>query len=179
MGGDKAERIEAAVGRLAAAVFAAAAGFAAWKFVAGEGFAPWAFAVPAGALGYLLCLAISRSVPAGVPEFRLPEFAPANFEPVEWSELLLTEQVELVLTCADRVAPPIPLPEELLLDDILAEIEPDSRVVRLFDPNAMPTPAQLNAQIVRHLNRGTAPAEPPDASQALYDALAELRRSLR
>jgi hypothetical protein len=50
---------------------------------------------------------------------------------------------------------------ELLLDDALADAGPDSRVVRLFDRTAMP-------------------ASPDgDASQALYDALAKLRRSLR
>lgn len=53
---------------------------------------------------------------------------------------------------------------ELLLDDVLAAAGPDSRVVRLFDPAATPSdPPLLSA----------------DASQALYDAFAELRRSLR
>jgi hypothetical protein len=52
-----------------------------------------------------------------------------------------------------------PDPPELLLDDAAAG--GDSRVVRLFDPSASPR------------------AAPPDASQALYDALAKLRRSLR
>jgi hypothetical protein len=113
-------------------------------------------------------------------------------EPVE---LLLTDPVELILTDADRVpTAPTHAPEELMLDDILAELGPDSRVVRLFDPAAMPTPGQLNARIERHLGEGTSPIAPPDASpadaspadaspadasQALYDALAELRRSLR
>jgi hypothetical protein len=55
-------------------------------------------------------------------------------------------------------------PAELLLDDALTEIGPDSRVVRLFDCAAM-----------------TASPGPdyPDASQALYDALAKLRHSVR
>ena len=68
---------------------------------------------------------------------------------------------------------------ELALQDILAELGPNSRVVRLFDPAAMPTPGQLNARIERHLERRDFPATAPDASQALYDALTELRRSLR
>lgn len=54
-----------------------------------------------------------------------------------------------------------PDPPELLLDDALATAGRDSRVVRLFEPSAAPQ------------------AAPPDASQALYDALAQLRRSLR
>jgi hypothetical protein len=69
--------------------------------------------------------------------------------------------------------------EPLVLDDILADLGPDSRVVRLFDPAAMPTPGQLNARIARHLDRDAAPVASHDASQALHDALAELRRSLR
>jgi len=47
-----------------------------------------------------------------------------------------------------------------VLDDILAALNPDSRVVRLFERDAIPT------------------SPVPDASQALHDALAELRRSL-
>ena len=47
---------------------------------------------------------------------------------------------------------------ETVLDDVAAK---DSRVVRLFDPATAPK------------------AAPPDASEALYDALARLRRSLR
>ena len=106
--------------------------------------------------------------------------AKSTDEPVELPELLLTEQTELILTEADRLHPQEPhRPDELLLEDILAEIGPNSRVVRLFDPATLPTPGQLNARIVRHLNDGASPAAPPDASQALYDALAELRRSLR
>jgi hypothetical protein len=67
-----------------------------------------------------------------------------------------------------------PAEEPLPLDDILAELGSDSRVVRLFDPAAMPSPAELSARIDRHLD----PA-PADASEALHEALAELRRSLR
>jgi len=42
----------------------------------------------------------------------------------------------------------------------------------------MPTAGQLKDRIDRHLVNGTAPASPPDASAALHEALAELRRSL-
>lgn len=69
--------------------------------------------------------------------------------------------------------------EELLLDDILAEIEPDSRVVRLFAP--LPTPGALRDAIDRHIDLQEAgdATVAPDASRALSEALAELRRSLR
>jgi hypothetical protein len=177
MGGDKIEQIEAAADGLAAAVFALAAAFGVWKFIPAGGFA---FQAGAGLLSYLLIVRLLRGIGDGPPRFRIPKFEIPAFEPVELPELLLTEQVELILTEADRLQPQEPhRPDELLLDDILAEIGQNSRVVRLFDPATMPTPGQLNARIVRHLNDGTSPAAPPDASQALYDALAELRRSLR
>ena len=67
-----------------------------------------------------------------------------------------------------------PAEEPLSLDDILAQLGPDSRVVRLFDPAAMPSPAALSARIDRHLEPSQV-----DASEALHEALAELRRSLR
>jgi hypothetical protein len=51
--------------------------------------------------------------------------------------------------------------DELVLDDILSALSSDSRVVRLFDPEAPPPPGA-----------------PKDDSQVLYDALRELRRSL-
>jgi hypothetical protein len=66
-----------------------------------------------------------------------------------------------------------------VLNDILEKLGPQSRVVRLFDPAAMPTPAQLNDRIERHLRAGSRPTPPADASEALYQALDELRRSLR
>jgi hypothetical protein len=47
----------------------------------------------------------------------------------------------------------------------------------LFDRKAMPTPGQLQSRIDRHL--GHRQSTPEDASQALSEALAELRRSLR
>jgi hypothetical protein len=95
-------------------------------------------------------------------------------------ELLLTERLddELLLTEADRL--PVPASgDPLVLDDVLAAIGPDSRVVRLFDRTAMPTPGQLQVRIDDHLGQGSAAADPTDASQALSDALAELKRSLR
>ena len=56
--------------------------------------------------------------------------------------------------------------DELILEDKLVEVSPDARVVRLFSPS----------QSHRSGHPGQAP---PDASQALSEALAELRRSLR
>lgn len=97
------------------------------------------------------------------------------------AELLLTSDdrvttEELLLTEADRIGADA---DTLALDDILAELGPDSRVVRLFDRNAMPTPGQLKTRIDDHLKQGTPAPVQSDAAQALSDALAELRRSLR
>jgi hypothetical protein len=76
---------------------------------------------------------------------------------------------------------------ELLLDDPLVEIAPDSRVVQLFaDPD--PTPGELISRISDYLNDGRRgpPAtgevpdrRPVDASDALHAALANIRASLR
>jgi hypothetical protein len=103
------------------------------------------------------------------------------------SELLLTPDMavltsELLLTRGQMLGRAVEEPSvPLLLDDVLAELRPDSRVVQLFDPERMPTAGQLKSRIDRHLGRVArdAPARhAPDASQALYDALADLRRSL-
>jgi hypothetical protein len=56
--------------------------------------------------------------------------------------------------------------EELILEDELGEVGPHARVVRLFGPSQSHLPANYGR-----------PA-PPDASQALVEALADLRRSL-
>jgi hypothetical protein len=63
--------------------------------------------------------------------------------------------------------------DELVLEDILASLGPNSRVVRLFDAAAMPPPGQVQPRIGSHIGA------PADASQALHDALFDLRRSLK
>ena len=190
MRGRREERIEAAVDHLAAAVLGGATGYALFYLVQSQ---PLVTAA-GGALAYLVTARLLRSVQAQRPTFDFPVFRIADLEladddellltdeiePANAGELLLTEQVELVLTDADRLEPPAdPTADELVLDDILAELGPQSRVVRLFDPSAMPTPAQLTAKIEEHLREPKPELGHGDASQALYEALAELRRSLR
>ena len=89
---------------------------------------------------------------------------------------------ELILTLEERLGVTSemaePVAEELILDDVLAELAPDSRVVRLFDPAAMPTAGELHSRIDRHLQAQQS-RPTPDAAQALNDALTDLRRSLR
>ena len=196
------ERIETGVESGASALFAAAVGYAAYGISAAAGMDPQVAIGTAGAgvLAYLPCSRLLRVIGArragfSVSDFQVPdpEFAePADEllldERVLPRELLLTDRAnpdELLLTASDRVDVDAPL----VLDDILAEIGPDARVVRLFDRKAMPapgpTPSQLQTRIAEHIKDGTSPAAPSnlagpsDASQALSAALAELRRSLR
>jgi len=162
----QAQRIEQVVDLAAAAVLAVAAGFCALRL-------SWRLGPSAAVagLGLCACFALLRSVRPTDGRFRIGDFALAEV-PAPPEELLLTE--------ADRVADePAVRPDELLLDDVLAQVVPDSRVVRLFDRAAMPTPGELRARIDRHLDGSRGPAAAPDASQALHEALAELRRSLR
>jgi len=75
---------------------------------------------------------------------------------------------------------------ELLLDDPLVEVAPDSRVVRLFARNE-PTPGELVLRISDFLSeqgKAPMPVAPPveqqvDASAALHAALANIRATLR
>jgi hypothetical protein len=207
----RAERIEAGVERIAAALFAGATAYAFYGCMSGVYGEPQLGVFSAGTAGvaFLLCARGLRSIPVeerfDLPAFDVPAFDVSAFEPTDElvlehidefrilgpqpaDELLLTDADrlqrlethdlgELLLTDSDRLHP-VEAADELVLEDILAELGPESRVVRLFDAAAMPTPAQLNARIERHLGEESAPTAPPDASQALYDALAELRRSL-
>jgi hypothetical protein len=189
MDGVKAERIEAGVERIAAALFAGATAYASYRWMSGVYGEPQVGALSAAAavVAFFLCTRGLRSIPVE-QRFDLPAFGVPPIEPID--ELLLTDANrlqpleahdlgELLLTDSDRFHPlERDASDELVLEDILAELGPDSRVVRLFDPAAMPTPGQLNARIERHLGEESAPTAPADASQALYDALAELRRSL-
>lgn len=199
MDGAFIERIENGVARGASALFAAASGIAAYGLSTTSGLGPQVAlgAAGAGAFAYLPCsrlLGVGRAKGSRAP---LPEFVVCDFEFVdEPEELLLTERVsqrdELMLTDSDRISPGELLLTDsdradapLVLDDILAELGPDSRVVRLFDRKAMPTAGQLQSRIDDHLRDGAPRFAPPDvagpsdASQALSEALAELRRSLR
>jgi hypothetical protein len=190
------ERIESGAEAGAAALFAAAASYAAYGLATVAGVQPQLAlgAAAAGLLAYLPCswalgLAAGRKRP-----FVLATYTPRDFEFSEAvEELLLTERVsstdellltdrvtqndELILTDKDRLDSNSPL----VLDDIAAQVGPNSRVVRLFDPKAMPaaTPGELQSRIAGHLGDGASSRAPSDASQALSAALAELRRSLR
>jgi len=200
------DRIETHVERGASALFAGAVGFAAYMLLRAwvDQSEIAACTVAAVAVAYLLSSRTLKAAANRKPRLAVPVFDLREFESSESGELLLTERVrgellltdadqyhyeliptgaerlgdELVLTEADRVEPATS-GEPLVLDDILAEFGSDSRVVQLFDRKAMPTPGQLKSRIDSHLGEVSVSAGATDASQALADALAELRRSLR
>ena len=189
MRGRREERIEAAIDHLAAAALGCAMAYALMRLLDVQ----LVLCALAAGLTYGAAARLLRSVEPHRRQFDFPVFRIADLELADAgellltdrleltnsSELLLTEQVELVLTDADRLSPRRDSSSgELVLDDILAELGPQSRVVRLFDPNAA-TPAHLNARIERHLRGSDADAATGDATEALHHALAELRRSLR
>jgi len=160
-----AQRIEGIASLAAAVILAVAVGFAVSRLT------PSPVAIGGTAASALVVAVLTlRAIAPSDESFPLTSFAPA--------ELVFEEIDELLLTDADRVDPSSG-DGELVLDDVLANLEEDSRVVRLFDPSAMPTPCQLRARIDRHLGRTPHEATAPDASAALHEALAELRSSLR
>ena len=152
MDGRTAERIESAVDAGAATLLAAAVAYALHAL-------PITPTVVAGsvAAAFGLTLAGLRRVP---PAVTLAQ------------ELTATPVADL-LAEADRSL--AHAEDELVLDDILAALNPDSRVVRLFERDPMPTAREMQARIDRQLD---GPVTAPDASQALHEALADLRRSL-
>ena len=117
---------------------------------------------------------VMRIVPAEAHRLALPEFeSPAAAVDELFDDVLLLDQ-PLIEAATGAVA-------ELLLDDPLPAPTPDSRVVQLFAGGRMPTAGQLKHRIDRHLADGARPAQDmaTDAADALSEALAELRRSLR
>ncbi len=99
--------------------------------------------------------------------------------PAEDSEMALkqaSEPEELDLSQSAETEASV-FSEELVLDD-LADFGPNSRVVRLFDPAAMPRAGQIGAGINRDLQGEPAQIQSAEAAQALQDALAELRRAI-
>lgn len=178
------ERIETNVERFAGGLFSAAVAFA--LLVVLRNMLPPGEAGAAAAAGlvlaYIICAQAMALVTPRKLAFQLRAFDVRELEPIESGELLLTEADrlagELVLTDADRALPVAPHGEPLLLDDPLPA-SADSRVVRLFDRRAMPTPGELKSRIDDHLAAPSSPPPQSDAAKALADALAELRRSLR
>lgn len=152
-------RIEQGVDVGASAIFAAAAGFASYALLRAH-FAGSALFVSCGIVAALALLLCRRALNTIGPRVRPAAVSIFHVRDIEAHDV-------------DE-----PAEEPLLLDDIIAELGPNSRVVRLFDAAAMPSPGELRTRIDRHLDPGS-PAAQPGASEALHEAIAELRRSLR
>jgi|GEM_PF-3591405 len=169
-----------------ASALAVAAGYAALK-------AAPALAVPApatmtasGFAFFAFGLLAMRAVKPDPQGHSLPDI---QVEPIVAAELLLDQDDpdELLLEAVwedELLLDTVDEDEAMLLDDRLAAPKPDSRVVQLFASPSPPTPGQLRDRIDRHLARDPRRAAadippPPDATDALFAALNELRRSLR
>ena len=170
---------------------AAAGGYAALKIAPTFSLAAPAIMTAAGFAGFVIGALAMRSVGPPLRELPLGDFAVAQIEREEHSEPLLLDTLYDEPLLLDQVAEYEPLLVEdviedesaMLLVDALQAAGPGSRVVQLFAHQPMPTPGQLKDRIDRHLAGGPRHPSPlapvPDASQALYAALNELKRSLR
>jgi hypothetical protein len=166
-------RVEKNVDRAAAAALAVACGYAVYTWFTGRVAQP-TLILESGAAVLLSLLIGVRALTAVQPQprrLRVPIFDVREVGPIEEPELLLTEVFHR--------EPAAESEDTLILDDILARLSADSRVVRLFDPAAMPTAGELKSRIDRHLDDEASAAQTSDATQALHDALAELRRAVR
>lgn len=144
------DRIEAGVDLAASAIYAGATGVAlTWLGASGT------YVAVAGMTAFGWCVYGLRDVKPHRASFALDAFSPQSIEPVSPNR--------------DRESGEAGA-DALILDDVLEAIGPDSRVVRLFDRDSMPvaSPGETDRR-----------SAPPDDSQALAEALAQLRRALR
>ena len=158
-----------------AAIFGSAVGFAASTILA----QPWSSMSPiaAGAAAFGGAWLGLAKFAGPKRQFAIAEFEQAepDYEPSALHELLEQADVFGIVEQLGASSDEKPA-EELVLDDVLAAVESDSRVVRLFEPTD--TAGEMHARIEDHL-RASPRQSPPDATQELHDALAALRRSLR
>ena len=158
---------------------AIAVAFAAFKVAPLNG---WSIA-PAMLIGGVATFAAAftamRLIPAEARLHALPDFHGVVLE----DELLLDQPVaaedDILLLDQPLLEQAAAAVAELLLDDPLPMAEPGSRVVQLFADGRMPSAGQLLNRIDRHLGDNGKKLPTADASDALSEALAELRRSLR
>ncbi len=162
MDGERIVRIEASVDSVAAAFYAAATALVLHLLNASNGY----IAVGA-AVAFTGCFYGLRSIEPEYVAYPQPAFEPRPFEVLSLDDLVLTDVMQPVSD------------EALVLDDILAEIGPESRVVRLFDRDGMPMAGSFDDRGEQHPGGEGPGSAPADASQGLLDALSELRRSLR
>lgn len=150
--------------------------YAALKLAPSFAVPPQTATIVAGFTFFAVGMLVMRTAPSRAAEHTLADFA---MVPVEHDELLLDTRIEPDELLLDTPVEVLRDEGVLLLEDALPQPDPASRVVQLFA--TPPTPGQLKERIDRHLAGipvGAVPAI-PNASDALYAALDELRRSLR
>ena len=176
-------RFDWAAEAVGAGALAVGVGYSALKAAPAVGWDPLGAAALAAVAGLLLGLGAMRAIRSGARTHPLAGFAAAT-NPFPAVDDGRSEDDALLL---DTVWAAGDAESAMLLDDRLPEAELDSRVVRLF-ASAAPTAGELSRHIERHLAGErvvplpvpfASPAQPPDASAALFAALDELRRSLR
>ena len=169
-------RLDWAVEVAGALAPALAAAFAAAKFAPAYGWAVPIAGLVAGGGALTVAWVALRMVPPEPRRLRLPAFGGVLLD----EELLLDQPVaDILLLDQPLVEREAQTLAELLLDDPLAAPAADSRVVQLFADGRMPNAGQLMTRIDQHLADSGKAVPAADASDALSDALAELRRSLR
>lgn len=163
-----------------AAALALAGGYAALKAAPSFMLPPPGAMTGAGFGGFAVGLLAMRLVNPAPRRLAIRTFELNEIEGQEDAGALLLDTIYEEPLLLEDVAD-----DSLLLVDALEAAQPDSRVVRLFAHQPIPTPGELKNRIDRHL--AGAPRQPfpsttspaADASQALYAALDELKRSLR
>lgn len=163
-------RIEKGVDRGASALFGLACGYAAYGWFSAQAQQPLLVIETAAAcvLAYLLSLRVLSTVQPEPRKLPVQVFDVREVEPMEPPKPLTEADASIAAE-----------PEPLLLEDELPEPQADSRVVRLFDPAAMPPAREPDLAAERRPDEQPSAAQSADAAQALHDALAELRRSIR
>jgi hypothetical protein len=167
-------KTEKRVDRAASAIFALACAYAAYVWLAPHvaRLMLWPQTCASAAFAYLISVRALNVVKPKTRKLPVPVFDVRSVEPFE--------EFELRLIASNQVAPVLEDDREpLVLDDRLIEPGSDARVVRLFDAAAMPPSRVSDAAIETLSAAGAPPIGHEDASQALHEALAELRRSLR
>jgi hypothetical protein len=173
-----------------AAALALAGGYAALKAAPSFTLPPPGAMTGAGFGGFAVGLLAMRLVNPTPRRLAIRTFELNEIEGQEDAGALLLDTIyEEPLLLEDVADDPLLLEDvaddSLLLVDALEAAQPDSRVVRLFAHQPIPTPGELKNRIDRHLAGAprqpfpSTPSPAADASQALYAALDELKRSLR
>lgn len=164
-------RIEGGVESVAAAAMAGAMGYATATLLNGIYSLPIVPGLAVAAIVFAVVRAGLRTIP-GASATRGGQKLSANPSLTLSDFFELGEPVGTAVESGDRHL----LGEELLLDEVFCEPQAKARVVQMFEPQ--PTAGELDSPIDRHI-AARRPATPPDDSDAMVDALHQLRRRLR